>query len=63
MKKMKKSIAVILAAGKGTRMKSNINKLLHEISGKPLVKYIADTSVEAGIEKIILVVGENKNEI
>ncbi len=63
MKKIQKSIAVILAAGKGTRMKSNINKLLHEISGKPLVKYIADTAVEAGIEKNILVVGKNKNEI
>ncbi|MFC1562940.1 NTP transferase domain-containing protein [candidate division KSB1 bacterium] len=63
MKKIQNAVSVILAAGKGTRMKSDINKLLHEISGKPLVRYVADTVIEAGIENNIFVVGENKNEI
>jgi len=63
MKKIQNTASVILAAGKGTRMKSGINKLLHEISGKPLVRYVADTVMEAGIEKNILVIGENGNEI
>ena len=63
MKKIKNTASVILAAGKGTRMRSSINKLLHEISGKPLVRYVTDTVMEAGIEKNILVIGKNGDEI
>ena len=64
---IKNTASVILAGGKGTRMKSGFNKLLHEISGKPLVKYVVDTVVEAGIEKNIVVIGDDgidvKNEL
>lgn len=63
MRKMKNTASVILAGGKGTRMKSGLNKLLHEISGKPLVKYVADTVIETGIEKNIIVIGKNSEEI
>ena len=34
--------AVILAAGKGTRMKSDLPKVLHEINGRPMVQYVVD---------------------
>lgn len=49
--------AVILAAGKGTRMKSDLPKVLHEIDGKTLVEYVIDAAHNAGAEDICLVVG------
>lgn len=60
---IKNTASVILAGGKGTRMKSGFNKLLHEISGKPLVKYVADTVIEAGIEKNIVVIGDDRKDV
>ena len=49
--------AVILAAGKGTRMKSDLPKVLHELSGRPLLDHVMDTSAAAGIDRMVVVVG------
>ncbi len=49
--------AVILAAGKGTRMKSDLPKVLHKISGRPLLDHVLDTSAAAGIDRMVVVVG------
>lgn len=49
--------AVILAAGKGTRMKSDLPKVVHTIEGKCLVDYAIDAAIGAGAEDICLVVG------
>jgi bifunctional UDP-N-acetylglucosamine pyrophosphorylase/glucosamine-1-phosphate N-acetyltransferase len=49
--------AVILAAGKGTRMKSELPKGLHQVCGLPIVELVARTMQGAGAEKVILVVG------
>ncbi|PID28424.1 MAG: UDP-N-acetylglucosamine pyrophosphorylase [Candidatus Cloacimonadota bacterium] len=49
--------SIILAAGKGTRMKSDLPKVLHEIDGKQLVKYVIDQANDSGSVKNILVVG------
>lgn len=49
--------AVILAAGKGTRMKSDLPKVVHTIEGKCLVDYVVDAAIGAGAEDICLVVG------
>ena len=49
--------AVILAAGKGTRMKSDLPKVVHTIEGKCLVDYVIDAAIGAGAEDICLVVG------
>lgn len=48
--------AVILAAGKGTRMKSDLPKVLHEIFAKPLLKYVTDAVDNTGMvfEKIVI---------
>ena len=54
---MSKLKAVILAAGKGTRMKSDLPKVLHEINGKPMVEYVIEAARAAGAEEICLVVG------
>ncbi|MDE5863381.1 MAG: NTP transferase domain-containing protein [Lachnospiraceae bacterium] len=56
---MKRIKAVILAAGKGTRMKSELPKVIHEVLGKPMVNYSIEAAMEAGAEAsdICLVVG------
>ena len=60
---MKDVIAVILAAGKGTRMVSNMGKLVHELCGQPLVKYVIDASINSGIEKNIVIIGHDAEEV
>ena len=50
-------IAIVLAAGKGTRMKSDLPKVLCEAAGRPLISYVLDSLRAAGVTKIIAVVG------
>jgi len=50
-------IAIVLAAGKGTRMKSDLPKVLCQANGRPLVAYVIDSLRAAGVQKIITVVG------
>jgi len=54
---MKNLAAVVLAAGKGTRMKSARPKVLHEIAGKPMLFYPVNLLKNSGAGKIVLVVG------
>src|SRR5262245_60881463 len=49
--------SVILAAGKGTRMKSDLPKVLHPICGKPMILYAIETAWEVTGRRPILVVG------
>lgn len=49
--------AVILAAGKGTRMKSELPKVLHKVCGRPMLDYVIEALNNAGIENIVIVVG------
>lgn len=51
------TIAVILAAGKGTRMKSDLPKVLHTILGKPMVSYVIEACKKAGVKEVYVVVG------
>ncbi|RTK48237.1 bifunctional UDP-N-acetylglucosamine diphosphorylase/glucosamine-1-phosphate N-acetyltransferase GlmU, partial [Enterococcus faecalis] len=44
--------AIILAAGKGTRMKSKLYKVLHPVCGKPMVEHIMNRVVETNPEEI-----------
>ena len=55
--KMEQLKAVILAAGKGTRMKSELPKVVHTIEGKCLVDYVIDAAMGAGANDICLVLG------
>ena len=54
---------IILAAGKGTRMKSELPKCACPILGKPMIKYLVDACLDAGIENIIVVLGYKKEII
>ncbi|CAM3236164.1 bifunctional UDP-N-acetylglucosamine diphosphorylase/glucosamine-1-phosphate N-acetyltransferase GlmU [Streptobacillus felis] len=56
-------ISIILAAGKGTRMKSNISKLMHKVNGQPMIVKLVKTLDDAGINKNILILGYLKEQI
>ena len=55
--------AIILAAGKSTRMKSRRPKVLHEVCGRPMLDYILSACYEAGCDRIFLVVGFEKERV
>jgi bifunctional UDP-N-acetylglucosamine pyrophosphorylase/glucosamine-1-phosphate N-acetyltransferase len=50
-------IAIVLAAGKGTRMKSELPKVLVEVCGRPMIEYVLEALAAAGVERTIVVVG------
>lgn len=54
---MSNRFAVILAAGKGTRMKSKLYKVLHPVCGKPMVQHVVDQVSQLGLQKLVTVVG------
>ena len=55
--------AIILAAGKGTRMKSDKPKVVHEVLGKPMVYYSIEAAKNAGCEKVCVIVGYKAEEV
>jgi len=55
--------AIILAAGKGTRMKSDKPKVLHEICGKSMIEYVIDNAKNAGIEKTAVIAGYKAQDV
>lgn len=63
MSQIPKRAAVILAAGKSTRMKSSVSKVLHHIGGRSLLAWVADLARSAGVDKIICVVGEQNADV
>jgi UDP-N-acetylglucosamine diphosphorylase/glucosamine-1-phosphate N-acetyltransferase len=61
---MNKNIAVIiLAAGMGTRMKSNKAKVLHEIQGRPMILYVVETARKIAGDDVIVVVGNQAQQV
>ena len=60
---MSSNCAVILAAGQGTRMKSSKPKVLAEVLFKPMIDWVTDAAVNAGVEDICLVTGFKREMI
>lgn len=54
---------VILAAGKGTRMKSALPKVLHRVAEKPMVEHVIDAASSLGAEKTVLVIGHGADQV
>jgi bifunctional UDP-N-acetylglucosamine pyrophosphorylase/glucosamine-1-phosphate N-acetyltransferase len=55
--------AIVLAAGKGTRMKSRTAKVLHEIGGRPLAWYAVKRALDAGASPVVVVVGHQAEAV
>lgn len=53
----KKLEAIIMAAGKGTRMESDLPKVCHEVGARPMVCAVVDACINAGCERVVVVVG------
>ncbi len=63
MNKSSDKIALILAAGKGKRMKSDLPKVLRKLDGRYVVDYVIDSARNAGIERQILVIGHLADKV
>lgn len=55
--------AIILAAGLGKRMKSKLIKILHPICGQPMIAYVIDVLNEIGIQKKVIVLGHQREQV
>ena len=53
-------ISVILAAGKGTRMKSELPKVIHKVNGVPMLQKVSDVLEKTGVHKKIFILGHMK---
>src|SRR5690606_30658644 len=55
--------AIVLAAGQGTRMKSERPKVLHEIAGRPMLAFPIEAALQAGAAQVVVVVGHGREEV
>jgi bifunctional UDP-N-acetylglucosamine pyrophosphorylase/glucosamine-1-phosphate N-acetyltransferase len=56
-------VAIILAAGHGKRMKSERAKVLHEVCGRPMIRYVVEAARGAGARSIVVVVGYAADQV
>jgi bifunctional UDP-N-acetylglucosamine pyrophosphorylase/glucosamine-1-phosphate N-acetyltransferase len=55
--------AIVLAAGKGTRMKCDLSKVLHTVAGRPIVNWVVGAIQEAGIADITVVIPPDSDAV
>lgn len=60
---MSETMAIILAAGKSKRMKSELPKVLHPVCGRAMVEHVLDAARQAGATKTVVVVGHKAEEV
>ena len=56
-------VAIILAAGKGTRMKSRLPKVLHVVCGIPMLEHVVESARAAGVKRNIVVIGHGSDNV
>ncbi len=60
---MSETAAIVLAAGKSTRMQSDLPKVLHEVCGLPLLSHVLNACRLTGVDRLIVVVGHGKDKV
>ena len=60
---MEAPVALVLAAGKSTRMKSAVPKVLHHVCGRPMIEYVLDAARAAGVGRIVVIVGHAADQV
>lgn len=60
---MSKTVAIILAAGISSRMKTRLPKVLHEVCGREMLRYVLDACRQAGIDKMYIVIGSGGEQV
>jgi bifunctional UDP-N-acetylglucosamine pyrophosphorylase / glucosamine-1-phosphate N-acetyltransferase len=60
---MGKTVAVLLAAGVSKRMNTRLPKVLHEVTGRPMLAYVLDACRSIGVEKVYVVVGFGADQV
>ena len=60
---MHKPVALIFAAGEGTGMNSSVAKYAHKICGQAMISYAIESTVEAGSDNIMIILGQNGDDI
>ena len=55
--------ALVLAAGVGKRMHSRTAKVLHPLAGKPMIRYVVEAALEAGVQRVVVIVGDQAAEV
>ena len=61
--KARTCLAIVLAAGEGTRMRSAVPKVLHAIAGRPLIAHVLAAIAEAGITDTAVVIGPGQEAV
>jgi bifunctional UDP-N-acetylglucosamine pyrophosphorylase/glucosamine-1-phosphate N-acetyltransferase len=59
----RKALAIVLAAGEGTRMKSDTPKVLHPVAGKSMLAHVLGALAQAGVENVAVVVGPGRDDV
>ncbi|HZD90940.1 MAG TPA: NTP transferase domain-containing protein, partial [Pseudolabrys sp.] len=58
-----KCLAIVLAAGEGTRMRASLPKVLHEIGGRPLIAHVLSAAGAAGCDHVAVVIGPDHDAV
>jgi len=60
---MSDKLAIVMAGGRGTRMKSELPKVLIEVCGRPMIEYVLDALDAAGVDQMVVVVGYRAGDV